>query len=78
MIVSVSPSDISLDAYDLRLPVLRFNAPISLIHDSVVRRATDIGRITSIVNGELTLSLHLSRRNAQTRDVSHWMVPPNH
>ena len=39
----------SLDASLLCLSTLRFNAPISLIHDSVLCRATDMGILSSIV-----------------------------
>ena len=39
----------SLDASLLHLSALRFDAPISLIHDSVLCRATDMGVLSSIV-----------------------------
>jgi DNA-directed RNA polymerase len=39
----------SLDASLLHLSVLRFDAPISLIHDSVLCRATDMSELSSIV-----------------------------
>ena len=39
----------SLDASLLCLSTLRFNAPISLIHDSVLCRATDMGVLSAIV-----------------------------
>jgi len=39
----------SLDASLLHLSELRFNAPISLIHDSVLCRATDMSSLRSIV-----------------------------
>jgi len=39
----------SLDASLLHLSTLRFDAPISLIHDSVLCRATDMGTLSSIV-----------------------------
>ena len=39
----------SLDASLLCLSALRFNAPISLIHDSVLCRATDMGILSAIV-----------------------------
>ena len=39
----------SLDASLLHLSALRFNAPISLIHDSVLCRATDMASLSSIV-----------------------------
>jgi len=39
----------SLDASLLHLSTLRFNAPISLIHDSVLCRATDMGVLSTII-----------------------------
>ena len=39
----------SLDASLLHLSVLRFDAPIALIHDSVLCRATDMTTLSSIV-----------------------------
>ena len=39
----------SLDASLLCLSALRFNAPISLIHDSVLCRATDMSVLSTIV-----------------------------
>ena len=39
----------SLDASLLHLSVLRFNAPISLIHDSVLCRATDMSTLSTLV-----------------------------
>ncbi|QBP05838.1 DNA-directed RNA polymerase [Synechococcus phage S-B28] len=39
----------SLDASLLHLSVLRFNAPISLIHDSVLCRATDMSTLSTFV-----------------------------
>ena len=39
----------SLDASLLHLSALRFNAPISLIHDSVLCRATDMSVLSTIV-----------------------------
>jgi len=39
----------SLDASLLHLSALRFDAPISLIHDSVLCRATDMGTLSRIV-----------------------------
>ena len=39
----------SLDASLLHLSVLKFDAPIALIHDSVLCRATDMGTLASIV-----------------------------
>ena len=39
----------SLDASLLHLSTIRFNAPIALIHDSVLCRATDMTALASIV-----------------------------
>ena len=39
----------SLDASLLHLSVLRFDAPIALIHDSVLCRATDMGNLSTLV-----------------------------
>ena len=39
----------SLDASLLHLATLRFNAPIALIHDSVLCRATDMGVLSTLV-----------------------------
>jgi DNA-directed RNA polymerase len=39
----------SLDASLLHLSTLRFNAPIALIHDSVLCRATDMGILSTLV-----------------------------
>ena len=39
----------SLDASLLHLSALRFDAPISLIHDSVLCRATDMSALSSII-----------------------------
>ena len=39
----------SLDASLLHLSALRFDAPIALIHDSVLCRATDMGTLSCIV-----------------------------
>ena len=39
----------SLDASLLHLSAIRFNAPLALIHDSVLCRATDMGTLSSIV-----------------------------
>jgi len=39
----------SLDASLLHLSTLRFNAPIALIHDSVLCRATDMGNLSTLV-----------------------------
>ena len=39
----------SLDASLLHLTALRFNAPLALIHDSVLARATDMGILSDLV-----------------------------
>ena len=39
----------SLDASLLHLSVLKFDAPIALIHDSVLCRATDMSSLSSVV-----------------------------
>ena len=39
----------SLDASLLHLSAIRFNAPLALIHDSVLCRATDMGILSAIV-----------------------------
>lgn len=39
----------SLDASLLHLSILRFNAPVALIHDSVLCRATDMSTLSTIV-----------------------------
>ena len=39
----------SLDASLLHLSTLRFDAPIALIHDSVLCRATDMGVLSTLV-----------------------------
>jgi len=39
----------SLDASLLHLSAIRFDAPLALIHDSVLCRATDMGVLSSIV-----------------------------
>ena len=39
----------SLDASLLHLSAIRFNAPIALIHDSVLCRATDMSTLSDIV-----------------------------
>ena len=38
-----------LDASLLHLTALRFNAPLALIHDSVLARATDMGVLSDLV-----------------------------
>jgi len=40
---------IRLDASLLHLSAIRFNAPLALIHDSVLCRATDMSTLSSIV-----------------------------
>ena len=39
----------SLDASLLHLSAIRFNAPLALIHDSILCRATDVGTLSAIV-----------------------------
>ena len=51
----------SLDASLLHLSALRFDAPISLIHDSVLCRATDMGTLSSIVR---EVYMHLFAENS--------------
>ena len=51
----------SLDASLLHLSALRFNAPISLIHDSVLCRATDMSSLSSIVRETY---MHLFAKNS--------------
>tara|TARA_B100001059_G_scaffold1970_1_gene1640 strand:+ start:677 stop:3049 length:2373 start_codon:yes stop_codon:yes gene_type:complete len=51
----------SLDASLLHLSALRFDAPISLIHDSVLCRATDMGTLSSIVR---QVYMHLFAENS--------------
>ena len=51
----------SLDASLLHLSALRFDAPISLIHDSVLCRATDMGTLSSIVR---SVYMHLFAENS--------------
>lgn len=51
----------SLDASLLHLSALRFDAPISLIHDSVLCRATDMGTMSSIVR---QVYMHLFAENS--------------
>lgn len=41
----------SLDASLLHLSVLRFDAPLALIHDSVLCRATDMAELSAVVRG---------------------------
>ena len=51
----------SLDASLLHLSALRFDHPISLIHDSVLCRATDMGTLSSIVR---SVYMHLFAENS--------------
>lgn len=51
----------SLDASLLHLSALRFDAPISLIHDSVLCRATDMATLSSIVR---SVYMHLFAENS--------------
>ena len=74
----------SLDASLLHLSALRFNAPISLIHDSVLCRATDMSSLSSIVRETY---MHLFAKNsyleswaeqigAETKPLDHWHTQP--
>jgi DNA-directed RNA polymerase len=55
----------SLDASLLHLSVLRFNAPIALIHDSVLCRATDMGQLSAVVRD---VYMHLFAEHDYLRD----------
>ncbi|AGK86619.1 RNA polymerase [Synechococcus phage S-CBP4] len=57
----------SLDASLLHLSVLRFNAPIALIHDSVLCRATDMSTLSSIVRETY---MHLFAEHDYLRDFA--------
>ena len=57
----------SLDASLLHLSVLRFDAPIALIHDSVLCRATDMSALSSIVRETY---MHLFAENNYLRDFA--------
>jgi DNA-directed RNA polymerase len=55
----------SLDASLLHLSVLRFDAPIALIHDSVLCRATDMGQLSAVVRD---VYMHLFAEHDYLRD----------
>ena len=57
----------SLDASLLHLSVLRFSAPIALIHDSVLCRATDMSMLSSIVRETY---MHLFAEHDYLRDFA--------
>jgi len=57
----------SLDASLLHLSVLRFDAPIALIHDSVLCRATDMSALSSIVRETY---MHLFAEHDYLRDFA--------
>ena len=57
----------SLDASLLHLSVLRFNAPIALIHDSVLCRATDMSTLSTIVRETY---MHLFAEHDYLRDFA--------
>ena len=57
----------SLDASLLHLSVLRFDAPIALIHDSVLCRATDMGCLSAIVRETY---MHLFAEHDYLRDFA--------
>mgnify|MGYP003132054677 CR=1 FL=1 len=57
----------SLDASLLHLSVLRFDAPIALIHDSVLCRATDMGLLSTIVRETY---MHLFAENDYLKDFA--------
>jgi DNA-directed RNA polymerase len=57
----------SLDASLLHLSVLRFDAPIALIHDSVLCRATDMSTLSSIVR---EIYMHLFAEHDYLRDFA--------
>jgi DNA-directed RNA polymerase len=57
----------SLDASLLHLAALRFNAPIALIHDSVLCRATDMSTLSSIVRETY---MHLFAEHDYLRDFA--------
>ena len=57
----------SLDASLLHLAALRFNAPIALIHDSVLCRATDMSMLSSIVRETY---MHLFAEHDYLRDFA--------
>lgn len=57
----------SLDASLLHLSALRFDAPIALIHDSVLCRATDMGCLSAIVRETY---MHLFAEHDYLRDFA--------
>tara|TARA_R100000479_G_scaffold174337_2_gene122351 strand:- start:277 stop:762 length:486 start_codon:yes stop_codon:yes gene_type:complete len=57
----------SLDASLLQLAVKRFDAPIALIHDSVLCRATDMSLLSTIVRETY---MHLFAENDYLRDFA--------
>jgi len=57
----------SLDASLLHLSVLKFDAPIALIHDSVLCRATDMGHLSCIVRETY---MHLFAEHDYLRDFA--------
>ena len=57
----------SLDASLLHLSALRFTAPIALIHDSVLCRATDMSMLSSIVRETY---MHLFAEHDYLRDFA--------
>ncbi|OUV34747.1 MAG: T7 RNA polymerase [bacterium TMED88] len=58
----------SLDASLLHLSVLRFDAPIALIHDSVLCRATDMSLLSTVVRETY---MHLFAENDYLTDFAH-------
>ena len=58
----------SLDASLLHFSALRFDAPIALIHDSVLCRATDMSTLSSIVRETY---MHLFAEHDYLRDFAH-------
>jgi DNA-directed RNA polymerase len=57
----------SLDASLLHLSVLRFDAPIALIHDSVLCRATDMSLLSTVVRETY---MHLFAENDYLKDFA--------
>ena len=57
----------SLDASLLHLSALEFDAPIALIHDSVLCRATDMGCLNSIIRETY---MHLFAEHDYLRDFA--------
>jgi DNA-directed RNA polymerase len=58
----------SLDASLLHLSVLRFDAPIALIHDSVLCRATDMSLLSTVVRETY---MHLFAENDYLKSFAH-------